>query len=269
MDKETEKKNLAHWNHLMEEGVLADAEAFYVKLRQKHQLTPEICRLMGMWYQNYQLMLEAFKAFQDGLLLDPTDGNLHCDLATTLTAIGSYGLAEQHYRQAMIYLPDDTEILYLLGMLLAALGREEEAADCFCAMLEQEDLDSGEYTSVAVELSRIGLNDQAINLYFIALLEEPDNYYLYSNLGAEFAELGDLESARFCHEKALQLEEDAADLWYNAACCYARMNEPMMALIALEKAIFLDDHNRSFARQDEDFFSLRGLNRFQKLVGMK
>jgi tetratricopeptide (TPR) repeat protein len=68
-------------------------------------------------------------------------------------------------------------------------------------------------------------------------------------------------------EKALKVEPRADHVYYSLAAAYARLSNTPKALDALRRAIGIRPVQRSHARRDLDFVSLRSDEDFQQLTG--
>jgi tetratricopeptide (TPR) repeat protein len=68
-------------------------------------------------------------------------------------------------------------------------------------------------------------------------------------------------------EKALRVEPRADHVFYSLAAAHARLNDSPKALEALRRAIAIRPVQRSHARRDLDFASLRSNDEFQSLTG--
>ena len=78
---------------------------------------------------------------------------------------------------------------------------------------------------------------------------------------------GNIDEAIEAFEKALKVEPRADHVFYSLAAAHARLNHLNKALEALRHAIGIRPGNRSQARRDLDFASLRSDESFQQLTG--
>lgn len=78
---------------------------------------------------------------------------------------------------------------------------------------------------------------------------------------------GNADEAIEAFEKALKVEPRADHVFYSLAAAHARLNHVAKALEALRHAIGIRPSNRSQARRDLDFASLRSDEGFQQLTG--
>ena len=78
---------------------------------------------------------------------------------------------------------------------------------------------------------------------------------------------GAIREAIELFEKALRVEPRADHVFYSLAASHARLNDSPKALEALRRAITIRPVQRSHARRDLDFASLRSNDDFQSLTG--
>lgn len=268
MGTDMEDKTLAqlHWEQLLAENAYEQADHFFEKSRQEHQLTPEMCYVMGLWHQQRENYGKSADAFAEGLMMMPDSSELYFALANSMRSMENDAMAMKYYRHALALNPTYLDALFCMGQLQGLHDEKDKARESFCKALRLSTRVE-EKIAIAVELSYIEASDEAMQVYMCATIDEPDNYFLYSNLGVELAEQEAYEDAIFCHEKALSMTEEDGDVWYNAACTYALCGETMRSLLALERSIVLDPANRDYAAEDMELENLHGQRRFWKLIG--
>ena len=92
----------------------------------------------------------------------------------------------------------------------------------------------------------------------------PDALY---NQGVFLLNKGDTTEAIELFEKALKAEPRADHVYYSLAAAYARLDDVAKAMDALRRAIGIRPVQRSHARRELDFASLRSNEDFQQLTG--
>jgi predicted esterase len=73
-------------------------------------------------------------------------------------------------------------------------------------------------------------------------------------------------AARTVLTVALEIRDDNPTVWYNLACAAARTGDAKAAMAALESAVERGFRDAAHLRRDEDLASLRGRERFRRLV---
>jgi Tetratricopeptide repeat len=95
----------------------------------------------------------------------------------------------------------------------------------------------------------------------------PRNVDALYNQGVFELNKGNTAEAIELFEKALKVEPRADHVYYSLAAAYARLTNTSKALDALRRAIGIRPVQRSHARRDLDFASLRTSEDFQQLTG--
>lgn len=95
----------------------------------------------------------------------------------------------------------------------------------------------------------------------------PRNVDALYNQGVFELNKGNTTEAIELFEKALKVENRADHVYYSLAAAYARLTNISKALDALRRAIGIRPVQRSHARRDLDFASLRANEDFQQLTG--
>jgi len=97
----------------------------------------------------------------------------------------------------------------------------------------------------------------------------PRNVDALYNQGVLELNRGNTNDAIELFEKALKVEPRADHVYYSLAAAYARLTDTSKALDALRRAIGIRPVQRSHARRDLDFASLRTNEDFQQLTGFE
>ncbi|HEX4053801.1 MAG TPA: tetratricopeptide repeat-containing glycosyltransferase family protein [Tepidisphaeraceae bacterium] len=125
--------------------------------------------------------------------------------------------AEPIYRKVLSIVPQNTDALYLLGMILNAAQRYAEAAELFERAIAVNPRAAKYYANLAMAVGAPGLGriDEGIALYRKALTLEPKEAILWSNLGNELRAADRWQEGLDCYRKAVQLKPDFADAHCN------------------------------------------------------
>ncbi len=132
--------------------------------------------------------------------------------ANTLYLSGSYKEAEKIYRSLLTFLPDNPDVLNMLGLTAAAQNAHREAAEFFYKALKKAPRPLPIYFNLAVSLSAIKKFDEAEEAYFHVLSLAPQTSEAYRNLGLIEKQKGNLSSALDYFQKALQLSPNDVTL---------------------------------------------------------
>lgn len=94
----------------------------------------------------------------------------------------------------------------------------------------------------------------------------PDDAVAWMRLGLSQAHLHRSEAAQKSLQKAVSLGADGPTDFYNVACGFALAGEAEQAIGWLERAVAAGFRNKALLSSDEDLQSLRGSERFQKIL---
>lgn len=111
--------------------------------------------------------------------------------------------AERLCGEALGESPRHPGALHLLGMVLGAQGRMEEALASFQKVLSSAPGSADAHYNVGTALKELGRHEAAAAAYHSALAIEPGNPDTLSNLGIVLAQLGRIDEAIECYHKAL------------------------------------------------------------------
>jgi protein O-GlcNAc transferase len=116
-----------------------------------------------------------------------------------------YSEAEALYRQVLTRHPNNPLVLHLLGVVLARLGRREQAIESYrqALALKPDFLDA--LNNLGAALQETGQPNEAIETFQRALLINPNIPGLHNNLGNALQSAGRLDEAIECHRHAIQL----------------------------------------------------------------
>jgi tetratricopeptide (TPR) repeat protein len=221
-------------------------------------------------YQNGDI-LGAIDDFKKGLLLDPTDVNLHNSLGVCYGVQEEYDAALRAFENAIELAPDEIMPIYNKGYVLSAKGEKEEAMQCFLAanakepdifevvfhigqtLLEDGDAEKAKpFLENAVRinsrsgpankslgscLKKLGLNREALQAYKTAVKINPSDAQSLSDLGQLYLQLEEsLDVATVFSEQSVRLEPDNALFRYHLGCTYLQREMLDLALNEFEEA---------------------------------
>ncbi len=182
---------------------------------------------------------EAQQEFEAAMRLDPRVFEPYYFYGRSWYAQGKLELAAQWFEQASAVLPEDYQAPMLLASALHGLGRTQAAQAAY----------------------RRGLRacEKHLDIY------PDDTRALYFGANA-LTQIGEKERAMKWAGRALELEPEEQQVLYNVACVYALLGEAERAIDCLEKSLTRGWGQRQWMEHDPDLASLRGNERFQKLI---
>jgi adenylate cyclase len=216
---------------------------------------------------------EAAEASKKALALDPSLAEAHASRGLAYLVCEDFKQAEAEFNEALELNPALFETYYYYGRARFHQGDMEAAGELFRKAAE---VNPADYQSrfLRVQILRgMGRNDEALEeaRRGIAAVEKhlewsPDDARAL-HLGAGSLILtGDVERAKRWLRRAIEIDPNDSVVLYNVACNYAILDRPDEALDLLEQAIEQGTVNASWMRNDEDFASLHGLQRYQDML---
>src|SRR5262249_20533431 len=182
---------------------------------------------------------DAAKEFERAIELDPTLFDAYYYYARSCFKSGGLEKSLRLFQRAHDVRPEDYEAIYLSGLVLRQLGRNEESR---------------------------AADEQALKCMHKYLEFNPDDARAYGLGAGGLARLGESEQARHWCERAMSLAPDDDAILYNAACALAVRGEDELALDALQRAIEAGLAGGDWVVRDPDWERLRDHPRFQALA---
>jgi Tfp pilus assembly protein PilF len=165
--------------------------------------------------------------------------------------------AEPLYRQVLSLRPDNTDALYLLGLLTQNDRRFAESADLFRRAVALDPYSVKYLINLGLSLGGMGLGRtaEAIAAFRKAIALDPNVPEAWSNLGNELRTDGNFAEAIECYRTALRLKPNFPEAQCNLGVCLQE-TEPTLdpAIAAYEKSLAMQDDfalghwNLGFAR---------------------
>lgn len=129
--------------------------------------------------------------------------NLLFEKANELYSAGAYNQAEDLYRQILEAVPENPDVLCMMGLTAHAKGCFDEACEYFYKALQYTPRHVPLYFNLAVSLTAAGKPHEAINAYFEVIKLNPHIKEAYNNLGGIYESLNQPEAAEEYYRKAL------------------------------------------------------------------
>lgn len=170
---------------------------------------------------------------------DPRNVRVLSLLADALIDAGDFPAAARRLRQAVGIDPDDPELHFRLGIVLAELG---EVDDAIASYEESIDLaaSADAYVLLGVLLSGEGRNAEAITQYENALALEPENVDAHYNLGVERGKQGRWKDAAAEYRTVLEHDADHIEAMNNLGAALLTQGQIPEAVSYFERALRLD-----------------------------
>jgi Flp pilus assembly protein TadD len=154
-----------------------------------------------------------------------------------LRALGRTEEALDCYDRALALNPRDEQAWYNKGVALGALGRTEEALDCYDRALALNPRYEQAWSNKGVALGALGRTEEALDCYDRALALNPRYEQAWSNKGVALGALGRTEEELDCYDRALALNPRDEKAWFNkGAVLFNDFQRYREALACFEKA---------------------------------
>ena len=158
-------------------------------------------------------------------------------------AVEYISLAIEHTNQPPSRMPSNPVAYNNLGEAYRALGRAQEAMDCYeQALFLRPDYAEAQYHTGLV-LEDLGRAEEAIGRYRKALAAKPDLVWAHYNLGTALKARGKLDEAALCFQQVVRLEPDNDLAQYQLSSLTGR--NPKRAPSGYVARLF-DDHAPKF-----------------------
>ena len=161
------------------------------------------------------------------------------DVASELGDKKQYTAAIATWEQALKLDPADARAQSNLGVVLATVGRTDEAMAHYRKAVQSDPSYPDAYTNIGIALARAGKLDEGIPYLQKAVQLSPWDAKAHSNLGAALAERGRTGEAIVECEQALQIRPDDSEARANLAIAQAKSGRLDEAIENFAKALAL------------------------------
>jgi tetratricopeptide (TPR) repeat protein len=131
------------------------------------------------------------------------------------------------------------------GSSLTALGRREEAINCFDQALAIDPRDAMTWNNKSASLFHLGRLEEAINCCDQALAIDPRHAMAWTNKGSSLAALGRHAEAISCYDQALATDPRNAMLWSNKGVALSGLDRCAEAIRCYDQALSIDPRDFS------------------------
>lgn len=126
--------------------------------------------------------------------------------ANNLYLAGALNQAEDLYRQILEAVPENPDVLNMMGLTAHAKGCFSEACECFYKALRFAPRHLPLYFNLAVSLTAAEKLHEAVNAYFEVIKLDANIKEAYNNLGGIYESLNQPEKAKEYYRKALKID---------------------------------------------------------------
>ena len=151
---------------------------------------------------------------------------------------GEFDKAEQLYRQILEAIPENPDVLNLLGLIAQIKGVHEEAAGLFYRAIKADDKRAPFYFNLGISLNCWGKPYEAIEAFSNAITHEPNMKEAWLQIANIRHDLGQISQAENAYSQALKLDEN-----YCEAMVGKIMLDPKSAIYNLQELQNKFPHN--------------------------
>ncbi len=213
-------------------------------LAQARQLDPDdpaIVFGIAFCHERRGARAAARAAYQQAVALCPELRNARERLAALAVAEGDWDAAAEQYAELVEQLPDDVDVLTLLGHLYVRAGRPRDAIDCYQQALLVEP-DSGEDGLGHVDrLAAEGALEDAVRQLETLVESNPGAAPLRVQLGDLYVKLGDDVRALAEYQTALAAQPNFLEATVKLGTHHMRQGRFVDAAVTFNRAVELND----------------------------
>ena len=186
---------------------------------------------------------QAVSAYETLLRRTPNDADVLQLLGVALAQLGRCADAVVLLARSLELKPDRPTVLLSLAQALHTLGREDEALRACDRALTLDQSLAGGYRTRAAVLTALGRREEALANAGQAVRLARQDAGAHADLGVALEAVGREREAVECFERAIALDPSLAAAHHNRAMLLARAGEPERALQSFDRALALQPHH--------------------------
>lgn len=201
----------------------------------------------------------AIAEFKRGLLLDPTDANLHNSLGVCYGVLQAYDEALSAFENAIWLAPQEGMATYNKGYILLLQKQTEQALDCFLRADAREPNLFEVVFHIGLAYMQIGAADKARPFFEAAARIKRRSGAAFVNLGACLDQLGLTKEAAQAFKRAVKINPADAESLSNLGRLYTQRGESLdVAAVLCQQSVQLSPHNGLFSHRLGDVYLHQG-----------
>jgi protein O-mannosyl-transferase len=201
-------------------------------------LVATTCAVLGLLTYGRNIdYQEAVSIWAHTVAHAPNNAEAHNNLGVVLAGLGRGDEAIAHYRKALAIKPAYADAHNNLGVALAGRGPVEEAIAHYQEALESKPDFADAHNNLGIALMSNGQVDDAITHYQKALEIKPDFELAHNNLGIALVSHGQVDDAIAHYQQALGIKPDFAEAHNNLATALGQLGRHSEAITHCEKAL--------------------------------
>jgi tetratricopeptide (TPR) repeat protein len=194
------------------------------------------------WFQ-LRYWRNTTSLFSRALEIDKDNYIGHEILGTGLARRGKYQEALDHFREALRYMPSETQVMNNVAYCLYHLGKVDQALEQYATKLKINPDDPVALRELGQVRFDQGKFEEAADLFSRAQRKSPDNLALLCSLGNALAKLGRNQQAIDAYNSALRAQPAYADAIFGLGVVCASQGKPLEAIQYFEKALQINPNS--------------------------
>lgn len=158
---------------------------------------------------------------------------------SSFVALGRYEEAIECFDKALVINPLNATLWNNKGNALDILGRHEQAIGCYKKALKIHPF-CGAWNNKGLALHALGRHEEAIGCFDKALVIDLRNAAIWSNKGAALEAIGRREEAIGCYDEALAIDPLMTRAWINKGSALGELGRYEEVIGCLDKALAID-----------------------------
>lgn len=205
---------------------IKNAEENYNKAMEIGKDVDTIQNNMAIVFQRPEFKDKMLEFYQNLLLRNPEQADIHNNLGNAYFAKGDLELAEKEYLIALKLNPKSTEIWNNLGVVYYNKKKFSEAIECFKKAIGLNPADSNLFINLINILREVGLKEEAKNFAIEGIKIHRDNKTLRFILGNLYLNENRLDLALEQYEYIIKfIDNKYAEVYNNIGVIYIRKGE--------------------------------------------
>jgi tetratricopeptide (TPR) repeat protein len=202
-------------------------------------LTTAACVCVCGWQLSY--WKDTITLFERALVVTPYNLIAEVNLGAELTVRGRFDEAIAHYKNALLILPAEQNILadYNYGLALMRKGDNEGAIRFFIQALRIQPHYGKARLNLAAALDHLGRKDEAMKEYEETVKLDPENSQIHYVYATVLLHAGRLDAAEREYRECLRLDDTTVQAYENLGMLLAQEDRLDEALAAQERVLQL------------------------------
>jgi predicted O-linked N-acetylglucosamine transferase (SPINDLY family) len=221
-------------------GQLAEARVGYKKVLKKRPNHVDALHMLAASEHQSGDFEAALRLLKRALLFDPSSASVQCDLGIVLAALRRDDEALACFDKVISMQADFVEAHFHQGTVLLRLGRHAEAIASFDNAIALDSQHVNALINKGHALHLLGRFAEAITCYDKLLMVKPAHAPALVNRGAAFKELRQTERAIAEFNLALAIEPDCPLTWINRGEALLVLRRIDEALASFDRALSID-----------------------------